>query len=264
MSPLWAEVWGLLFLCRALSSQPSLRCGKHLGWRGGEGSSGLAASSLLLHPLLSRKFPAWNWVPTEAHPVLLSWQELSQIPTWAPSELSLCREQEVSLGVHLWLWHHEKLIPHLCPDPMIFQLRKGKVDHLTKLQSQTKSAAPWKPRDAISLWNVLKCWDAFPQLFLPGAGRMEGEGSLCHKTACPQPARVWEETGKGCMEEKGGSPSIIPFFRQGIGYVTVAFLYWLHLGKEGGIKGNRTRSRDAGGISEIPNLVGHPMRAVLS
>lgn len=35
-------------------------------------------------------------------------------------------------------------------------------------------------------------------------------------------------------------------------------------GKEEGIKRNRTRTGDAGGISEIPNLVGHPMRALLS
>lgn len=47
---------------------------------GREASSGLAASSLPLHPLLSKKFPAWNWVPTEAHPVLISWPDPSQIP----------------------------------------------------------------------------------------------------------------------------------------------------------------------------------------
>lgn len=75
-----------------------------------------------------------------------------------------------------------------------------------------------------------------------------------------------EETGKGCMEGEGGSHSII--LCSGKGLVMVPFLFSAGCictrGREEGIKRNRTRTRDAGGISEIPNLVGHPMRALLS
>lgn len=156
---------------------------------------------------------------------------------------------------------------------MIFQLRKGQVDHptgTTMLQSQTKLAAPWKPWDDVSLWNILKCWGAgmlFPNNSLLEPAGWKLEGSLSHKTACSSQLGCGRRQGRDARRRKEAVSQSFLFFRQGIRHVPVSFLYRLHLhsgGREEGIKRNRTRTRDAGGISGIPNLVGHPMRALLS
>lgn len=131
---------------------------------------------------------------------------------------------------------------HLTPRPS--------VAVAVKRSSLISAQIQWLSSSGKSKLITQQCYKAKPNLLLPGnlgmpflsgiygsAGMLflawsQQDGSwrvACAIKLLSPASQGVEETGKGCMEGKGGSHSIIPLFRQGIGYGTVSFLYWLHL-----------------------------------